>query len=149
MKDSLIIVLIFLLSVGLSLISPAEETTVEIKSQKEKAPPIESPTEKKVTLLTIKASSGNAISVELTNSVPVRAVQFTVTGVKMTELRTTKRTAGFLAKFNEENGRVVVLSTSEDRIAPGKGSIAEIICGTPGSAQLSGVEIVGSNSKSL
>ena len=145
-KDALLILLVFLLSVGFSLISQAEEKTVN--SQKEKAVKIESPSEKKTTLK-LGASSGNAIGIDLTNSVPVRGLQFTISGVKITEVRTTERTAGFLAKFNEKNGSVILLSTSGDKVAPGEGSIAEIICDKPGSAQLSGVKMAGSNREPL
>jgi len=86
--------------------------------------------------LKIVAGSENAIGIDLTNSIPARGVQFTLAGVKITEVRTTPRTAGFLAKFNEASGKVIVVSTAGDKIAPGTGLIAEIICDKGGSASL-------------
>jgi len=91
--------------------------------------------------LRIVADSGNVLDIDLTNNVPVRGVQFTIEGVKMTEVRTTSRTAGFLADFNKESGIVVMLSTSGDKIAPGTGPIAEVIYDNCGSARLSGIKI--------
>lgn len=82
-------------------------------------------------------------AVELKNDIPVRAVQFALTGVKITEIRTTPRSKGFLAKFNEQNGKVIILSTAADEIAPGKGVIAEVVCDKPASAKLAEVKIVG------
>lgn len=82
-------------------------------------------------------------AVELRNDIPVRALQFTLTGVKITEVRTTSRTKGFLAKFNEQNGKVIILSTAAEEIAPGKGVVAEIACDKPASAKLADVNIVG------
>lgn len=145
-KYVLITMTVLLLSAGVPLVSQAEKAAV--KSQKEKAAPVKSQPEKKATL-NIKAGSGNTLSVDLTNSVPVRGLQFIISGVKMTEVRTTKRAAGFLAKFNEKNGAVVLISTAEERIAPGKGPIAEVICDKPGSAGLSGIKIAGSDREVL
>jgi len=93
-------------------------------------------------VLKVAAGSEKSASVEMASTVPVRGVQFTVSGVKMTEVRTTDRTAGFLAKFNEANGMVILLSTSQMTIPPGKGAIAEIICDKPAEASLSGTKIV-------
>ena len=146
-KDILIALLVSLLSVGLSFISQAEEAAIKVKPEKEKAA-VEPQAEKKATL-TLKASSEKALSVEMMNSVPVRGAQFIISGVKITEVRTTKRTAGFLAKFNQENGKVILLSTSGDKIAPGKGSIVEVICVQPKSAQLSAIKIAGGNREPL
>jgi hypothetical protein len=80
--------------------------------------------------------------VELQNDVPVRALQFAVTEAKITEVRTTDRTKGFLAKFNDKNGKVIILSTAGEEIPPGKGSIAEIVCDKPASAKLVDGKIV-------
>ena len=93
--------------------------------------------------LTVAAASKNFAAVELQNEIPVMAIQFTLTGVKITEVRTTDRTKGFLAKFNEQNGKVIILSTAGDKVVPGKGAVAEIVCDKPGSAVLSEVRIVG------
>jgi hypothetical protein len=80
--------------------------------------------------------------VELQNDVPVRALQFAVTEAKITEVRTTDRTKGFLAKFNDKNGKVIILSTAGEEIPPGKGAIAEIVCDKPASAKLVDGKIV-------
>jgi len=146
-KDSLTILLVFIFTIVSSLLSLAEEAAV--KSQKvDKGAKVQPKLEKKATL-NLKAGSGQSLEVELINIVPVRGMQFIVSGVNITEVRTTKRTAGFLAKFNEKNGAVILLSTSGDKIASGKGSVAEIICDKPGAATLSGVKIVGPNRESL
>jgi len=91
--------------------------------------------------LKIVDGTGNTVGIDLTNNVSVRGVQFTLEGVKMTEVRTTSRTAGFLADFNKESGIVILVSTSGNEIAPGRGLIAEIICDKGGSASLSGIKI--------
>lgn len=80
--------------------------------------------------------------IELINESPVRAVQFDLTGVQITQVRTTDRTKGFLAKFNEQNGKVILLSTAGEGIAPGKGAVLEVVCDKPDAAVLSGVKIV-------
>jgi hypothetical protein len=93
-------------------------------------------------ILKIGSVSDKSASVDMVNTGPVRGAQFTVSGVKMTEVRTTPRTAGFIVKFNEANGMVVILSTSQATIPPGKGAIAEVICDKPAKASLSGTKIV-------
>ena len=93
--------------------------------------------------LAVVAVSKDLATVELQNEISIIGIQFALTGVKITEVRTTDRTKGFLAKFNEQNGKVILLSTTGDQIAPGKGAVAEIVCDKPGSAVLSGVKIVG------
>jgi len=92
--------------------------------------------------LSVVKHSKTTARVVLNNDVPVRGVQFTVEAVKVTEVRTTERTAGFLAKFNEKNGMVLMVSASTDVINPGKGPIADIICDKPGDARLSEIKIV-------
>ena len=133
---------------GISVCTKTEK--VPAKPQAEKAVQKESQSEKKATLK-VKTGSGDQIGIDLTNSVPVRGVQFTVSGVKMTEVRTTSRTAGFLAKFNDETGVVIIVSTAADEIAPGEGLIAEIIGKkVPGSdISLSGVKLADTNRQLL
>jgi len=97
------------------------------------------PPEKGKKELTLTPGSGNEVALELNNDVPVKAVQFNLEGVKPSDIRTTSRTEGFFAK--EHNGRVVLLSLSGDTIAPGAGSIAEIVCDQKGSASLSQIKI--------
>ena len=92
--------------------------------------------------LTIVGGSGTTLGIELTNSVPIRGVQFTLEGAVMNEIRTTARSKDFLADFNKEAGKIVILSASGDKIAPGSGLIAELVCDTIDSAKLSEIKIV-------
>ena len=145
---------------GVPLISMAEEATGQLQKA---SPPVETgkaqpaaPAEKaeaKKATLEVGSVTGNTALIELTNTVPVRGVQFTVSGVTLTEVRTTKRSAGFLAKFNEANGIVIMVSLSKDEMPAGKGPIAEIVyqkAPPPGSAiGLSAIKIVGSNREEL
>ncbi len=114
-------------------------TKVERKMEKKAQDTME--VDSKDATLKIVAGSGNVLGIDLTNNVPIRGVQFTIEGVKMTDVRTTSRTAGFLAEFNKEAGIVIMLSTSGGKIAPGTGLIAEIISDKGGSANLSGIKI--------
>ena len=102
-----------------------------------------SPAQAEEPSLGLVGASNGVASVELRNDIPVRAIQFALTGVKITEVRTTSRTKGFLAKFNEQNGKVIIVSTAAEEIAPGKGLVAEIACDKPASAKLADVKIVG------
>ena len=97
--------------------------------------------EDKDATLKIVAGSENVFGIDLNNNVPVRGAQFTIEGVKITEVRTTTRTEGFLAKFNKESGIVIMISTSGGKVAPGTGLIAEIIGDQKGSASLSKIKI--------
>ena len=114
--------------------SPATAAPIEkaapqaaVKSPVEKAVPQEREAPEKKATLTLKPGEKNTFEIDLQNSVPVRGIQFTVIGLKMTEVRTTSRTAGFLAKFNEETGIVILVSTAADEIAPGTGPVLEIL----------------------
>ena len=140
-KFGVMIFLFFFMVAGVSLMSHAEDATGTTQGKKEALPG----TQKVEVALTIGAISGNKVSIDLLNGAPVRGLQFTVKGAKMTELRTTSRSAGFLAKFNEENGIVIMASTTEEAITIGKGAIAEIICEKTPSPEisLSGITIVG------
>ena len=155
----LMILLFVFVVAGLPVIAKAEKATT--KPQKEKSPvetkqtekaPVKKTQAKKATL-EVGTVSGNTAFIELTNTVPVRGVQFTVNGVKLTEVRTTTRSAGFLAKFNEENGIVVMVSLTKEEMPAGKGPIAELVyqkAPPSGSAiSLSAVKIVGSNREEL
>ena len=90
--------------------------------------------------LSLSTGSGGGVNLELDNGVPLRAVQFTLNGAELSEIRTTPRAEGFLAKYNEKNGRVVLVSLTGQKIAPGNGPIAEIICNNTG-AQLSNIKL--------
>lgn len=79
--------------------------------------------------------------IDLTNTVPVRGVQFTIEGVAIADVLTTSRSEEFMASFNEENGKVLVVSLSGDEIAPGEGLIAEILFDGNGLARLSEIVI--------
>jgi len=92
-------------------------------------------------ILKLVEVSGNILGIDLTNAVPVKGVQFTLEGPKITEVRTTSRTEGFSPSFNEENGRVILVSLSGGEITTGKGLIAEILCDNGGSASLSEIKI--------
>ena len=85
---------------------------------------------------------GNSRSIELTNDVPVRGVQCTLNGARPTEVRTTSRTEGFVAQYNEKNGTVILISVSGNTIAPGTGPIAEVVSNSTGPASLSKTTIV-------
>jgi len=93
------------------------------------------------TNLTLSKGSETGVNLELSNDIAVRGVQFTLDGAKPSEIRTTSRTEGFFAKFNEKNGMVVLVSLSGKKIPPGQGPIAEIVCDKAGSASLSNVKV--------
>jgi len=85
--------------------------------------------------------SDNTIEIELTNSFPVRMVQFIIKGIEVAEVRSTTRTARFQVKYNKEENKFSILSFSDGVIDPGTGSIAEIVCDKKSSAGLSGISI--------
>ena len=118
--------------------------------QKEKAA-VQKSQPGKVATLTVKKGKGNIVRIDLVNSVPVRGVQFTITGIAMTEVKTTSRTTGFLAKFNEKAGIVIIVSTTGDEIAPGSGAIVEIVGERTPEAEigLTNTMIVGKDKKLL
>ena len=116
---------------------PQEAPSTKVEKKAQDALEVDS----KDATLKIVAGSGNVLGIDLTNNVPIGGVQFTIEGVKLTDVRTTSRTAGFLAEFNNESGMVIMVSTSGDKIAPGTGLIAEIISDKGGSANLSGIQI--------
>jgi hypothetical protein len=118
-----------------------EEQNTTVKEKVKKKAQDSRMAESKDAILKIVEGSGNTIGIELMNNIPVGGVQFTMEGVKITEIRTTTRTAGFLAKFNEGSGMVIMVSTSGDKIAPGTGLIVEIVSDKGGSANLSGIKI--------
>lgn len=113
-------------------VKPAEKAKIPGDAEKPAAEP---------SVQLVPGAKGVA-KVELQNDVPVRALQFAVTEAKVTEVRTTDRTKGFLAKFNDKNGKVIILSTAGYEIAPGKGAVAEIVCDKPASAKLVDGKIV-------
>lgn len=92
-------------------------------------------------ILKLVEVSGNILGLDLTNDVPVQGVQFTLEGPKITDVHTTSRTEGFSPSFNEENGRVILVSLSGGKITTGKGLIAEILHDNSGSASLSEIKI--------
>jgi hypothetical protein len=121
---------------------PAKAPAKPAEAAKPPAKPSEAGKPAKEPSLKVTSRGKNAVTLELQNEVPVRALQFTVTEAKITEVRTTGRTKGFLAKFNEQNGKVIILSTAGEEIASGKGAITEIVCDKPASAKLVDVTIV-------
>ena len=81
------------------------------------------------------------VGIELMNTVPVRGVQFTIEGVAIADVLTTSRSEDFMASFNEESGRVLIVSLAGDEILPGGGLIAEILFDGNGLARLSEIII--------
>jgi len=81
------------------------------------------------------------VGIDLMNTVPVRGVQFTIEGVAIADVLTTSRSEDFMASFNEESGRVLIVSLAGDEILPGGGLIAEILFDGNGLARLSEIII--------
>jgi arylsulfatase A-like enzyme len=86
--------------------------------------------------------SDHLLGIQLTNTVPVRGVQFTLEGVKISEVRTTAHTKGFLADFNSASGAVIIISASGDKIKTGKNLIVEVVYEMAEMANLSKIKIV-------
>ena len=97
--------------------------------------------ESKDAKLKIVPGKENLIGIELENTVPIRGVQCTLKGAKISEIRTTERTKGYLTKFNEATGILILVDMSGKKIPPGKGTIAEVVCDNPGSASLSDIKL--------
>ncbi len=91
--------------------------------------------------LKIVSGGKTVVGIELENRVPIRGVQFLLEGVKITDIRTTARTVGYLAKFNEAPGIIIRVDMSGKKIPPGTGPIAEIVCDKAGSARLSDIKL--------
>jgi len=121
----LVVLVVFPLVLGLRPVVDAGEAAVNAPIEKA-VPEKKAEPEKKATLI-LKPGENNSFGIDLENSVPVRGVQFTLSGLKMTEVQTASRTEGFLAKFNEETGIVILVSTAADEIAPGKGPVLKIL----------------------
>ena len=147
--------IVLVLSLGISSCKPAQDQpeTKQVEAPKEKGEKaVEKAVEKKPiqieaagsedATLTIVPGSDTTLGIELTNRVPIRGAQFTLEGAVVSEIRTTDRSKGFLADFNKEVGKVVILSASGDKIAPGSGLIAEIVCSEIVSASLSEIKLV-------
>ena len=81
------------------------------------------------------------IGLELENTVPIRGVQCVLKGAKISEIRTTERTKGYLTKFNEATGILILVDMSGKKIPPGTGPIAEVVCDNPSSASLSDIKL--------
>jgi hypothetical protein len=92
----------------------------------------------KLTLITV---SDTSLGINLENKIPIRGVQFTIKGTKITDVKTTGRTKGFLPKFNEETGMVMLINMSVGQIEVGNGSIAEVVCDKTDSASLSEIKL--------
>jgi type II secretory pathway component GspD/PulD (secretin) len=70
---------------------------------------------------------GNSANIALSNpEAPVGGVQFKVGGTQVTDVRTTARTEGFLATFDQKSGTVILAGISGQTIPPGNGPIVEI-----------------------
>jgi len=97
------------------------------------------PSEREASLY-LSESGGGVVNLELDNGIPLGAVQFTVNGANLREVNTTPRSEGFFARYNEKNGTVVLVSMQGQKIAPGNGPIAEIVCDNP-SAQITNIKM--------
>jgi len=115
-----------------------KEERVESGEEDDKTP---SPDAKEDASLTLSGGTESSVSLELNNDVPVRGIQFTLEGAKPSDIRTTSRAEGFVAQFNEKNGKVVLVSISGGKISPGSGPICEVGCDSPGAAKLSKIRI--------
>ena len=91
--------------------------------------------------LKIVPGGENIVGIELENKVPIRGVQFLLKDVKITDIRTTARTEGYLAKFNEATGIIILVDMSGKKIPPGTGPIAEVVCDKAGSARLLDIKL--------
>ena len=76
---------------------------------------------------------GNRVAIEMENNTPILGVEFTLSDqpdvVTARRIKTTSRTKGFLAQFNdlgEEGVRVVLVSLKGKAISPGSGPILKI-----------------------
>jgi len=76
--------------------------------------------------LRVGIQSGNSANIALFNEGKVAGVQFKVGGTQVTDVRTTARTEGFLATFDQRSGTVILTSISGKTIAPGIGPIVNI-----------------------
>jgi hypothetical protein len=97
--------------------------------------------ESKDAKLKIVAGEGSVIGLDLENTVPIRGVQCALNGAKISEIRTTERTKGYLTKFNEATGIIILVDMSGKKIPPGKGPIAEVVCDNARSASLSEIKL--------
>jgi hypothetical protein len=97
--------------------------------------------ESKDAKLKIVPGEGNVLGLELKNAVPIRGVQCVLKGAKISEIRTTDRTKGYLTKFNEATGILILVDMSGKKISAGTGPIAEVVCDNPGSASLSDIKL--------
>ena len=131
--------------------SPQDKNPVQEQSQKKYVPMPEKEAgnktqnplqlESKDAKLKIVAGEGNVIDLELESTVPIRGVQCALKGTKISEIRTTERTKGYLTKFNEATGILILVDMSGKKIPPGTGPIAEIVCDNPSSASLSDIKL--------
>jgi hypothetical protein len=131
--------------------SPQEKSPVQEQTQKKSSPMPEkeavSKPQNPMTLegndakLKIVAGEGNVIGLALENTVPIRGVQCALKGAKISEIRTTERTKGYLTKFNEATGIIILVEMSGKKIPPGTGPIAEVVCDNPSSVSLSDIKL--------
>ncbi len=114
-----------------------EETTTTAET----APKTQYELDKESTLEAITVSD-TTVKINLTNNTAVRAVQFTLEGTTITGLHTTERTTDYLAKFNAENGKIILVSLSRATISPGTGAILKVECKDASKATITNVKIV-------
>lgn len=91
-------------------------------------------------------TKGHRVPIVLSNTVALAGLQFTITqspnAVMIDSVATTRRTAGFTAKWNPSSGKVLMVDFSGRRlIQPGKGPVAELICRVRPDAAMGGVTL--------
>lgn len=100
---------------------------------------------------TLKAvpKSDTIVEIHLANKGPISGLQFSLLGASITSVRTASRAAEFLAKFNQANGTVIMISLSQTPIPPGDGPILEAVCEKARSATLSDIKLIKSNAPQM
>lgn len=100
---------------------------------------------------TLKAvpKSDTIVEMHLANKGPISGLQFSLLGASITSVRTASRAAEFLAKFNQANGTVIMISLSQTPIPPGDGPILEAVCEKARSATLSDIKLIKSNAPQM
>ena len=85
---------------------PAEESGEKAdKAVKKKQTLVEAAGSEDATLKIVPVSE-TTLGLELTNSVPIRGVQFTLKDADISEIRATVRSKDFLTDFNKESGNI-------------------------------------------
>ena len=119
---------------------PPEDDIDKDQPEEPQQPQEPQPPEQNISLQLVDIAE-DMVGIDLMNTVPVRGVQFTIEGVAIADVLTTSRSEDFMASFNEESGKVLIVSLAGDEILPGGGLIAEILFDGNGLARLSEIVI--------